>query len=140
MKRFDDFILCGLRQPKDDTEKILYALYITTGHRAEDKKHVAKSYNAYHLCFSNGSYGPQYNCTDDSDFVPWLVPEWTFTLAVKIQKLKANAQSIGTEKGYTRGLRKGKAFAVALAKGELTTKDFDTADGRDDRRLNRKKW
>jgi hypothetical protein len=140
----DQLVLTALRLPKDDVEKVIYNLYVSCGKRGSSED-MAKcvGYSAYRPTLANtGCYGVQYspNNDDDDDVIPWWIPQWALVLALYLRSLVRDAESIGREQGYDRGLQDGKSFVVQLASGEMSMNDFPIADGRDDRRLNRKKW
>lgn len=119
---------------------MMHDLYVHVG-KSGASKDKARGYSAYRpMVVATGKYGVQYNPEDDYEYTPWEIPEWALAFANRIQILVVHAESIGCERGYDNGLASGKSFVRQLASGKMAMKDFDSADDRNDRRLNRKKW
>ena len=130
--------------------RIIYDLFKMVGEPCCPER-VAESSSYSYLTgtvSSRGGYGFCYATFDPTEshkeyadtWEPWQVPCWAIALSTKIMCLVNKAEDIGREHGYNSGIGIGKSFVRQLASGELTSINFQDADGRDDRRLTAKKW
>lgn len=140
LRDLDEMIPCRLAPPEGEVESIIYFLFIFCGRVSTSKKGLGRS--AYNIMVgSTGKLAFQYRSEYcPVDYVEWEVPHWALNVAMSLQCIVRDAQNIGEEFGYGRGLRDGKSFVKRLAEGTMDPSTFEDADGRNPTRLNRKTW
>ena len=135
-----NIVPCALSEPPHKKYEDIYDLYCCAGSIYEGEKLDLRS--IWRSCLvSTGRYGFSYAGGDlPENWIPWQIPEWSIDLAGSIISTINQAEQIGREQGYNSGVSAGKNFIKQLGNGELSIADFNQSDGRDDRRLTRKKW
>jgi len=140
LRDLDEMIPCQMAPPEGEVEEIVYFLFITCGQPSTSSKCSGRS--AYNILVgSTGKLAFQYHPGySPAESVKWEVPHWALHVAMSVRCTVNDAQNIGEEFGYARGLRDGKSFVKRLAEGTMDPSTFEDADGRNSTRLNRKTW
>lgn len=125
----------------EEVARLVYDLFLMAGKPSDD---VSKCARYSYLAFAGEGYDGFHDTIEFIEtldtWTPWQVPRWAIEIAKNISSIVRKAESIGKEKGYNSGMVIGKSFVKRLATGDITSTDFEKAEGKTPGSLQPREW